>query len=82
MTLTDPYRYSPNTLTIARCDSVKAVYADSTGVPHTWHGPTWNSGALTSSGQSYTYRFTSTGTFNFYCDYHQSLGMTGTITVH
>ena len=61
---------------------MKAVYADDTGVPHTWQGPTWNSGDLTTNGQSYTYRFASTGTFNFYCAYHKSLGMTGTITVH
>jgi plastocyanin len=30
---------------------------------------------------SYTYKFASTGTFGFYCTYHQSEGMTGKITV-
>jgi plastocyanin len=62
---------------------VKAVYADTspTHPPHTWQGSKWDSGDLTTSGQSYTYRFTSTGTFSFYCYYHQTAGMTGTVTV-
>jgi plastocyanin len=77
-----PYRFSPSSITINRCDAVKAVYADATGAPHTWQGPGFNSGDLDSGGQSYTYRFTSAGTFNFYCEYHQSAGMTGTVTVH
>jgi plastocyanin len=60
---------------------VKAVYADTSGLPHTWQGSKWDSGDLTASGQSYTYRFTSTGTFNFFCYYHQTAGMTGKVTV-
>jgi plastocyanin len=68
-------------VTIHRCDAVKAVYADTTGAPHTWQGQGWNSGEMTTSGQSYTYRFTSTGTFDFFCSYHKSAGMTGTVTV-
>jgi plastocyanin len=61
---------------------VKAVYSDTTGAPHTFTGPGWNSGAMSASGEaSYTYRFMSTGTFDFYCSYHRSLGMTGTVTV-
>lgn len=80
--MTSPDRFVPSTLSINRCDSVKTVYADTTGVPHNWNGPGWSSPDMSSSGQSYTYRFTSTGTFNFFCSYHQSVGMTGTITVH
>ena len=75
------YRFSPSAVTINRCDAVKAVYADSSGVPHNWVGPKWSSPDMTSNGQSYTYRFTSSGTFNFYCSYHQGVGMTGTVTV-
>ena len=77
-----PYRFSPSTITINRCDAVKAVYADTGATPHNWMGPGWASGDLTSKGQSYTYRFTSAGTFNFYCSYHKDFGMTGTVTVH
>jgi len=76
------YRFSPASVSINRCDAVKAVYADTSGAPHNWKGPGWASPDLSSGGQSYTYRFTSTGTFNFYCSYHQNLGMTGTVTVH
>jgi len=76
------YRFSPATLSISRCDWVKAVYADSTGVPHTWTGAHWDSGSMSaSSNSSYTYRFTSTGTFDFVCSYHQAAGMTGTVKV-
>jgi plastocyanin len=61
---------------------VRAVYADTTGAPHTWQGSTWNSGDMTNaSNSSYRYRFTTAGTFAFFCAYHQSVGMTGTVTV-
>jgi plastocyanin len=73
--------FVPSTVSISRCDSVKAVDVDAT-VAHTFTGPSWDSGQMTSSANSsYTVRFTSTGTFHFYCTYHQSVGMTGTITV-
>ena len=76
------YRFSPATVSIARCDSVKAVYADTSGVPHTWTSSRWDSGPMTaSSNSSYTYRFVSTGTFNFVCSNHQAAGMTGAVTV-
>lgn len=74
--------FQPSAVTINRCDAVKAVYADTTGIPHNWQGHGWTSPDMTSTGQSYTYRFTSTGTFNFFCSYHQGVGMTGTVTVH
>jgi len=75
------YRFSPASVTINRCDAVKAVYADSSGFTHNWVGPKWSSPDMDSNGQSYTYRFTSTGTFSFYCSYHQGVGMTGSVTV-
>lgn len=82
MQLVAPYKFSPSSLSIKRCDAVKAVYADTTGAPHTWTSTGhWDSGDLTSAGQSYTYRFASTGTFSFFCSYHQSFGMTGKVTV-
>lgn len=76
------YRFTPARVTVNRCDSVKAVYADTTGAPHTWQGRTWNSGDMSSSRNStYTYRFVSAGTFDFFCAYHRSLGMVGSVTV-
>jgi plastocyanin len=48
---------------------------------HTWtSNGTFDSGNL-DSGQSYTYTFHSAGAFNFYCQYHSSIGMKGRITV-
>ena len=75
-------QFAPSSVTINRCDAVKAVYSDSTGVTHNWQGKGWASPDMSSAGQSYTFRFTSTGTFNFFCSYHQGVGMTGTVTVH
>lgn len=75
-------KFVPSTVAISRCDSVKAVYSDTTGTPHTFTGPGWDSGGMSSTGKSsYTYQFASKGTFDFYCTYHKSIGMTGTITV-
>ena len=79
--MTTPDRFSPSTVTIQRCDSVRVVYADQSGVTHNWKGPNWSSPDMSSSGASYTYRFTSTGTFAFYCSFHRDLGMTGSVTV-
>lgn len=75
------YRFTPDRVTIHRCDFVRAVYADTTGAPHTWQGRTWNSGDMSSSNSTYTYRFVSAGTFGFFCAYHRSLGMVGSVTV-
>ena len=75
-------RFVPSTVSISRCDSVKAVYSDTTGTPHSFTGPGWDSGGMSSTGKtSYTYQFASKGTFDFYCSYHKSIGMTGTVTV-
>jgi plastocyanin len=75
-------KFSPSSVSISRCDIVKAVYDDTTGVPHTWTGPSWDSGQMTASSNStYKYQFASVGTFHFVCTYHQAAGMTGTVTV-
>jgi plastocyanin len=78
---TAPDRFAPSAVAIRRCDSVRVVYADPTGVPHNWQGPGWASPDLRTQGQSYTYRFTSTGSFDFFCSYHRAAGMTGRVTV-
>lgn len=75
-------KFVPSTVAISRCDSVQAVYSDTTGARHTFTGPGWDSGDMSSTGRtSYTYQFVSKGTFSFYCTYHERIGMTGTITV-
>ena len=50
------------------------------GSPHTWSADdgTFDSGAL-SKGESFQFTFTEPGTYEYHCNFHQS--MTGTITV-
>jgi plastocyanin len=71
-------RFSPSTLTIAVGDSVRARNVDTT--THTFTGPSWDSGDM-GPGAVKTFRFTTAGTFDFYCTPHKSIGMTGTLTV-
>ena len=72
-------RFSPSTVTVSVGDRVRVVNDDTNHHTFTDAG-VFDSGDLGPSG-SYTYRFTKSGTFDFVCSYHQSVGMTGTITV-
>ena len=73
-------RWSASALTLKVGDSVKVIDADPTD-PHNFtvdgvgHSPTM------SSGDTFTLRFDKAGTFGFVCTFHESQGMTGTITV-
>jgi len=74
-----PYRFSPMSLSIHVCDTVTAVNTDT--VAHTWTDTGhWDSGNM-NAGTRYAFRFTASGTYNFFCTYHQAYGMTGSITV-
>jgi plastocyanin len=49
-------------------------------------GPTYDGSSLTNSGplfpgQHYSLTFTARGTFNYYCEFHDNVGMMGTVTV-
>jgi plastocyanin len=76
--MTAGYRFSPSTLTIAVGDAIRAHNGDT--MSHTFTGPSWDTGDM-GPGAVKTLRFTKAGTFSFYCTPHQSLGMTGTLTV-
>ncbi len=52
--------------------TVHTSISDSTGI--------WNSGNVNPGG-SYSYTFNTAGTYPYYCQYHVSLGMKGTIVV-
>ena len=73
-------RWSVGTLTLKVGDSVKVVDADPDD-PHNFtvdgvgHSPTM------SNGDTFVLRFDKAGTFGFVCTFHESQGMTGTITV-
>lgn len=72
-------RFSPSHVTIAVGDLVRVVNDDSNHHTFTDSG-VFDSGDL-GPGGSYTYRFTRAGTFDFVCSYHQTVGMTGSVTV-
>jgi copper binding plastocyanin/azurin family protein len=46
----------------------------------TANGGSFDSGNL-NSGQGFSFKFSQAGTFAYYCQYHRSLGMKGTVTV-
>jgi len=75
-----PYMFSPSSLTIAVGDRVRVVNDDSNTHTFTDSG-VFDSGDL-GGGDSYTYRFTKAGRFDFVCSYHDTFGMNGTVTVH
>ena len=73
-------RFSPSTLSLHRGDSVLVTNKDSTDHTFTISSLGKDSGNMT-AGDSYRLTFSTSGTFNFVCTYHESLGMKGTITV-
>ncbi|MDQ1687372.1 MAG: hypothetical protein QOK42_347 [Frankiaceae bacterium] len=75
------FSFSPASLTIDVGDRVRAINDMGSHTFTGTSGPkTWDSGAV-AQGQSYTVTFSSVGDYTFVCSYHQSVGMTGTITV-
>jgi plastocyanin len=66
-------------MTIALGDSVRATNVDAFGHTFTDNG-VWDSGDVP-TGRSYTFRFVFPGTYQYVCSYHETRGMTGTITV-
>ena len=73
-----PFHFSPSTITIHVGDTV--VWHNGGTVPHTATGSGFDSGNL-NPGQSYSHTFSSAGTFAYHCQYHQALGMVGTVVV-
>jgi plastocyanin len=72
------YKFTPKNLSVKAGTTVKVVVSDGS---HTWTGGSWDSGNL-DTGQSYSFTFTTPGTYNYVCNYHAStFGMKGTITV-
>jgi plastocyanin len=85
--------FSPNNVQISQGDSVVWVWvidglhtttsgtnevnSDDNGVPC----GLWDSGRLSTTGNTFTNTFTSAGTFYYYCTFHVSKGMTGEVVV-
>lgn len=72
------FAFSPADLTISEGDMVTWTNNGNFTHTSTSDGGVWNSGDLT-NGQSFTFTFSSAGTYPYHCFYHPS--MTGTITV-
>lgn len=80
--------FDPNTLSISVGDTVMWT---NTGGNHNVNGSTdvysgnpegFSNGAASSDAWSYEFVFTQPGTYNYQCDPHVGLGMTGSITVN
>ncbi len=70
------FAFTPATLTIAKGTTVTWTQKDA--APHAVTGGTFDSGTL-NAGQTYSHTFNEIGSFNYHCNFHQS--MTGKITV-
>jgi len=73
------FAFSPKTLTIKVGDTVAWTNSDLTRHTVTSDSGSGLDSSLLSQGQSYTYTFTESGTFNYHCAPHPY--MKGTITV-
>ena len=74
-----PY-YSPDTITVVMGVNSTVTWTNNDDAPHTVtaSGGSFNSGNI-DPGQSWTYKFTSPGTYAYYCSYHS--WMKGTVIV-
>ena len=80
------YSFSPNSITDIKIgDTMKFVWLSgnhtttSTSVPtgaSTWNNP------LNSGSTSFIYIITKSGTYNYQCNFHYAMGMTGSFTVN
>jgi len=72
--------FTPNTITVVLGVNSTIVWTNNDGSPHTVtsNGGIFDSGNM-APGQSFSYTFTSTGTFAYHCTYHP--WMTGTVVV-
>lgn len=70
------FAFSPASITINAGDTI--IWTNRDLAPHTATGSGFDSGAL-SNGQSYSFKFSSAGTYNYYCAIHPS--MTGVVIV-
>jgi plastocyanin len=77
--------FSPNSVTAKVGDTIKFVWSSGTHTTTSTSIPTgaatWDS-PLTSSSPSFIYIITAAGTYNFQCNFHYTMGMTGSFTVN
>lgn len=82
ITLTSDLTFSPSDVTVSPGTTVRWVNATDIGHTVTPDGHSeWTEWATGATGESFEHQFTTTGTFDYYCVPHRSLGMTGVIRV-
>lgn len=76
-----PSSFSPGSISIAVGDTVRWNWND--GIPHsvTSRGGFESDPAGVKTEGTYSFTFTATGTFDYYCQVHESDGMTGQVVV-
>lgn len=78
--------FSPSTVTVNEGDIVKWV--NSSGTHNVTSGTNCNndgkfaSSVMSSSGDTFVHKFTDAGSYHYFCTYHCSMGMTGTVIVN
>jgi len=72
------FDFVPATITIGVGDSV--LWTNNGASPHTSTGGSWNSGTM-NPGATFSHTFNSAGSFPYVCQFHESLGMVGTVVV-
>jgi LPXTG-motif cell wall-anchored protein len=72
------FDFVPATITIAPGDTV--VWTNNGASPHTSTGGSWDSGTM-NPGATFSHTFSSVGSFPYICEFHEAIGMTGTVVV-
>jgi plastocyanin len=82
VSMTDALRFVPDPITINVGTKVTWTNVSTGNTPHTTTSDTglWDSGTVNPQGM-FSFTFNTTGTFHYHCNFHQSSGMIGTITV-
>jgi plastocyanin len=77
--------FSPNLDSASVGDTIKFVWSNGSHTTTSVSVPTgaapWNA-PLTSANPSFNYIITVAGIYNFHCNIHYTMGMTGTIVAH
>ena len=77
--------FSPNSLNVHVGDTITFKWNSGSHTTTSTSVPTgaasWNT-PLNSSSTSFQYIITKTGTYNFQCNFHYTMGMTGTLTAN
>jgi len=82
ITLTSSFTFSPAQVTISSGTTVRWVNGASIFHTITPDGHSeWNRATMNQVGETFEHTFENPGTFPYFCEPHQSAGMTGTITV-